>query len=92
MIWQSDGASRRVWQVMEVDDHSSWWSDLGASQHLDHLNTIVNGAVFISKALVQGISVLVHCSDGWDRTAQMVTLAQLMVDPYYRTIKGFQVG
>ena len=31
--------------------------------------------------------VLVHCSDGWDRTAQVVPLAELMLDPYYRTIE-----
>ena len=31
--------------------------------------------------------VLVHCSDGWDRTPQVVALAELMLDPYYRTIE-----
>lgn len=36
-------------------------------------------------------SVLVHCSDGWDRTAQLTALSMLMLDPYYRTIKGFEV-
>ena len=36
------------------------------------------------------ISVLVHCSDGWDRTPQIVSLAQLMLDPYYRSIDGFR--
>ena len=36
-------------------------------------------------------SVLVHCSDGWDRTAQLCSLAQLMLDPYYRTVRGFEV-
>jgi hypothetical protein len=35
-------------------------------------------------------NVIVHCSDGWDRTSQMCALAQLMLDPYYRTIDGFQ--
>eukprot|EP00668_Euglena_longa_P046577 GGOE01062262.1.p1 GENE.GGOE01062262.1~~GGOE01062262.1.p1 ORF type:complete len:877 (-),score=204.90 GGOE01062262.1:179-2809(-) len=33
-------------------------------------------------------SVLVHCTDGWDRTAQVCALAQLLLDPYYRTIVG----
>ena len=36
-------------------------------------------------------SVLVHCSDGWDRTAQTCSLAGILLDPYYRTIHGFQV-
>lgn len=37
------------------------------------------------------VSVVVHCSDGWDRTAQTCSLAGIMLDPYYRTIHGFQV-
>ena len=32
-------------------------------------------------------SAIVHCSDGWDRTAQLVSLAELLLDPYYRTIQ-----
>lgn len=34
--------------------------------------------------------VLVHCSDGWDRTPQIVALAELLLDPYYRTMEGFR--
>ncbi|KAK6029508.1 hypothetical protein OSTOST_04381 [Ostertagia ostertagi] len=37
-----------------------------------------------------GQSVLVHCSDGWDRTTQIVSLAKLMGDEYYRTVQGFE--
>jgi myotubularin-related protein 6/7/8 len=40
---------------------------------------------------VQNANVLVHCSDGWDRTAQMCSLAQQCLDPYYRTIEGLCV-
>jgi myotubularin-related protein 1/2 len=36
-------------------------------------------------------SVLVHCSDGWDRTSQMSATAMLCMDSYYRTIEGFAV-
>jgi myotubularin-related protein 6/7/8 len=28
-------------------------------------------------------------SDGWDRTAQTCSLAQFLLDPHYRTIRGF---
>ena len=34
---------------------------------------------------------MIHCSDGWDRTSQLLSLIQIMLDPYYRTIKGFIV-
>ena len=37
-------------------------------------------------------SVLVHCSDGWDRTAQLTSLSMILLDPYFRTLNGFQVG
>ena len=33
--------------------------------------------------------MLVHCSDGWDRTAQVCATAQLLIDPFYRTHVGF---
>lgn len=35
-------------------------------------------------------SILIHCSDGWDRTPQLVALAQIMLDPHLRTFEGFQ--
>lgn len=37
----------------------------------------------------EGRAVVVHCSDGWDRTAQLSALCQLLLDPYYRTFVGF---
>ena len=33
--------------------------------------------------------ILIHCSHGWDRTSQVSCLAQLFLDPYYRTRQGF---
>jgi myotubularin-related protein 6/7/8 len=47
---------------------------------------ILNGALEIAANLKKGINILVHCSDGWDRTAQLCALAAIMLDPFYRTI------
>ena len=38
---------------------------------------------------LQGSSVILCLEDGWDLTAQISSIAQLCLDPYYRTI---QVG
>ena len=66
-------------------------SILDGSNWLSYLCSILLAAkTIIEKSLNTGISVLVHCSDGWDRTAQLISLTQLMIDPYYRTIKGFE--
>lgn len=45
----------------------------------------------MAKTLQAGKNVVVHCSDGWDRTSQLAALAQLLLDPYFRTISGFMV-
>mmetsp|Transcript_4348 Transcript_4348/g.8352 ORF Transcript_4348/g.8352 Transcript_4348/m.8352 type:complete len:1261 (+) Transcript_4348:270-4052(+) len=35
------------------------------------------------------LPVLLHCSHGWDRTSQVCALAQIFLDPFYRTREGF---
>lgn len=65
---------------------------LHRSQWLKHLSVVLDGAVLIAKHVHYQFShVVIHCSDGWDRTSQLSSLAQLFLDPYYRTIEGFMV-
>lgn len=59
---------------------------------LRHIKAIMDAGIFIAKAVAEeGASVLVHCSDGWDRTAQVCSVASLLLDPHYRTLRGFMV-
>ena len=57
---------------------------------LKHIKSILDAALFIATSVHEGVTVVVHCSDGWDRTAQTCSLASLILDPYYRTIDGFE--
>ena len=68
---------------------SNAYSTYLASKWPNHIASILRGAVGVADSLMNGNPVLVHCSDGWDRTAQLTTLAQLLLDPYYRTVEGF---
>lgn len=73
-------------------DQTRWFSGIEASCWLKHIKCILAGAVrIVDKIDNHKTSVLVHCSDGWDRTAQLTALSMLMLDSYYRTIRGFQV-
>eukprot|EP00501_MAST-03F_sp_TOSAG23-6_P002416 GSMAST32.ASY1.ANO1.2525.1 assembled CDS len=59
---------------------------------LRHIRMVLAGSARVAQLLIaENTSVLVHCSDGWDRTAQICATAQLLVDPYYRTLEGFGV-
>lgn len=52
------------------------------------MSSLMCAAVRVVEALHdEHRSVLVHCSDGWDRTTQIVSLAKLMLDKYYRTMQ-----
>ncbi|XP_028414380.1 uncharacterized protein LOC114537531 [Dendronephthya gigantea] len=69
-----------------------WFSQLEASGWMAYISLILQGAISIVRHVDQkGIAALIHCSDGWDRTAQLSALSQILLDPFYRTIKGFQV-
>ncbi len=38
-----------------------------------------------------GNPILIQCQDGTDRSAQLSTLAQIILCPYYRTLEGLSV-
>jgi myotubularin-related protein 1/2 len=73
------------------DSSSSFYGRVDSSGWLRHVRLVLKASVDLAHTVQNGMSVLTHCSDGWDRTAQMVALAELMLDPYYRTLRGFQV-
>ena len=69
---------------------STFHTEIAASGWLAHCGKVLDSAIHVAKKLhVERCSVLVHCSDGWDRTPQICSIAQIILDPYYRTLEGF---
>ena len=65
---------------------------LRRSGWLRHQAAILEGTLLIVRNIhVNHSHVLIHCSDGWDRTGQLSAMSQLCLDPYYRTTRGFQI-
>ncbi|KAL0969988.1 hypothetical protein UPYG_G00235630 [Umbra pygmaea] len=78
--------------VYPTIDEAHWLSAVDQTHWLEYIRLLLAGAVRIADKLESGkTSVVVHCSDGWDRTAQLTSLAMLMLDSHYRTLRGFQV-
>uniref|UniRef100_A0A8C2KND3 Myotubularin related protein 3 n=1 Tax=Cyprinus carpio TaxID=7962 RepID=A0A8C2KND3_CYPCA len=76
----------------QMPDPANWLSALESTKWLQHLSLLLKASLLVVNAVDRDHRpVLVHCSDGWDRTPQIVALAKVLLDPYYRTIEGFQV-
>jgi len=72
-------------------EEANWHGKIAESNWLIYIYKILHSAFRVAKHLEAGDFVLVHCSDGWDRTSQVVSLAMFLSDPYYRTINGFEL-
>ena len=75
----------------KINEYNNFWTSLEDSGWFQFVYLLLKNANEISKTLQKNYSVLIHCSDGWDRTAQLSALSQLLLDPFYRTIKGFAI-
>ncbi|CAL8378213.1 unnamed protein product [Boreogadus saida] len=77
--------------VYPTVEESHWLSSLESTHWLEHIKLVLAGAIRVADKVSGGKSVVLHCSDGWDRTAQLSSLAMLMLDSHYRTLRGFEV-
>ena len=73
-------------------DPSDWRRQVGASRWFEVQDRLLDAALYVVRLVaLHRASALVRCSDGWDRTPQVLSLVQLLVDPWYRTLNGFLV-
>ena len=71
-------------------DGAGFFERLHRSGWLYHVANIIRASSLMALQLNGGAPMLVHCSDGWDRTSQLAATAQLLLVPRYRTRDGFQ--
>ena len=70
---------------------SNFLTKFESTKWLSYLSDLLLGSIIVAKNMLKSINILVHCSDGWDRTTQICSLVQIILDPYFRTIEGFAV-
>ncbi|OMJ74979.1 hypothetical protein SteCoe_25972 [Stentor coeruleus] len=84
---------RESWISMMVGinnaSNTKYLSAVEKSGWLEHLSLLLQGACGVVESLQNGISCLIHCSDGWDRTSQLCSLVQICMDSHYRSLRGF---
>lgn len=78
--------------TISIEPDQSFIKLLEQSDWLQQIRSLLqlSGAV-VDLIDLQGSSVSLALEDGWDITSQVSALAQLCLDPYYRTISGFRV-
>jgi myotubularin-related protein 1/2 len=78
-------------QCLSGESSSGWYAGIEKTGWMEHIQSVVKGACKVVEMMSNKASVVIHCSDGWDRTSQISGLVQVLLDPYYRTLKGFAV-
>ena len=73
---------KEIEQPFKYISESTWY---------DIIISIIKSSIKICDSLKEGWNILIHCSDGWDRTTQLCAISQIFLDPYYRTLEGFIV-
>lgn len=55
---------------------------------LNNIKTLLHGAITVAEFVASGESVMIQEGVDCDSVVQISCLAQILLDPYYRTIEG----
>mmetsp|Transcript_62383 Transcript_62383/g.143706 ORF Transcript_62383/g.143706 Transcript_62383/m.143706 type:complete len:703 (+) Transcript_62383:59-2167(+) len=85
--WRDMGAA--VGAVRLGSASAEWWGSVASSHWYDYVGVVLQNVLLIMDHLSKRQNVVIHCSDGWDRTAQASSLVMICMDAEYRSIRGF---
>ena len=73
-----------------VNTDTTLFNNISNSLWYEYIIILIKSSFQISESIrTKNANVLIHCSDGWDRTSQLCALSQILLDKYYRTLNGF---
>ena len=91
-IHSARSALNKIYSILKYNRFSEdkkYFSNFENSGWPNFIYGIIRASRNIAYSVRQGYSVLIHCSDGWDRCSQLTAFSQLLIDPYFRTIRGY---
>lgn len=79
-------------ELLKNPTETTVFKSLIKSEWLGQVGNVLQSAKQISRLIARNQSnVLVYCPDGTSVTCMITSLAQLYLDPYYRTFDGFKI-
>jgi hypothetical protein len=85
-------AYKRLRVICKRPDDPKWAANLDATGWLEWVRLLLQSSSYMTELIdKQSASILCHCSDGWDRTSQLVSLSMMLLNENYRTLRGFMV-
>jgi hypothetical protein len=84
---------KKSYQAMKgITEKEDFLLQIYNGKWLRYVSSVINTAKIVADLVGRKKnSVLVQGAEGWDRTAEISSLAQIFLDPFYRTFHGFQV-
>ena len=72
-----------------TNDETTLFLNITNSGWYEAIIILLKSSFQICNSIRDKNNVLIHCSDGWDRTSQLCSTSQILLDKYYRTLDGF---
>lgn len=61
----------KIQTLVSASSDENWFSSLQDSHWLEYIKLMLEGTIRIIQLMDSGSSILIHCSDGWDRITQL---------------------
>ena len=72
-----------------TNNETTIFSNITNSGWYEAIIILLKSSFQIYNSILKKCNILIHCSDGWDRTSQLCATSQILLDKYYRTLDGF---